>query len=128
MTQQDRLLLPCTTCPWRIENDSSMIPRYNQQMALDLMNTVGKGDAFRPIMACHNSSDSHPWACKGYLAQVGWSNLNVRLLLCTRQIANPFQVMDACEAHRVALETDYLTVFGKLSTSYRNIKAGGSMR
>jgi hypothetical protein len=126
MTKHDRSLLPCSTCPWRMDIDATMISRYNHQKALDLINTVGKGDDFRPIMACHNSTDSHMRACKGYLAQEGWSNLNVRLLLCTKQIANPSQVKEACEAHRVALESDCPTVIAKLSASFINRKPRGT--
>lgn len=80
------------------------------------MNTVGAGDAFRPIMACHGSTDDNMKACNGYLAMEGWSNLNVRMLLLKREIPNPSAVKEACVKAGIELETDYPTVLAKLST------------
>jgi hypothetical protein len=109
--------LPCKTCPWRVDQDSSVIPRYDQEKACRLLNSVGDGDAFRPIMACHNSTDTDTIACKGYLAKEGWSNINVRLLLRTGEIENPSEVLQTCMAHGIELEPDYPTVLAKLSAS-----------
>lgn len=53
----------------------------------------------------------------GYLAREGWSNLNVRLLLIRKKIANPSEVLDACERNGVTLEPDYPTVLRKLAIS-----------
>src|SRR6185312_8737070 len=92
-------LLPCPTCPWRVDQDASVIPGYVQEKAEGLLNTVGPGDGFRQIMACHNSTDKKMIACKGYLAREGWSNINVRLMLARGQIDSPGEVADACEAH-----------------------------
>ena len=110
-------LLPCRTCPWRVDQDATTIPGYDHEKAENLINTVGEGDAFRPIMACHNSTDRNMLACKGYLAREGWGNLNVRLLLARGQIENPSQVAEACESHGVVLEPDYPTVLKKLAAS-----------
>jgi Family of unknown function (DUF6283) len=111
-----KALLPCKTCPWRVDQDASVIPGYCQSKAEGLLGTVGRGDDFRPIMACHNSSDKKMIACKGYLAQEGWSNINVRLLLAKGMIENPAAVADACYEDGVELEPDYATVLEKLST------------
>lgn len=54
MKKQD--LLPCATCPWRVDKDSSTIPRYSHEKACALTGTVGHGDDFRKIMACHHST------------------------------------------------------------------------
>lgn len=108
-------LLPCPSCPWRADQTVSSIPRYNQKKAEGLLNTVGARDGFRPIMACHNSTDKKMLACKGYLAREGWRNINVRLLLCKKQIENPDDVLAACEATETQLEPDYETVLEKLS-------------
>jgi hypothetical protein len=97
--------------------DATTIPGYDHEKAKNLMNTIGEGDAFRPIMACHNSTDDDIRACKGYLARGGWSNINVRLLLAKREIENPFEVEDACSLHGVALEPDYPTVLTKLEAT-----------
>ena len=110
-------LLPCKTCPWRVNRDATTIPRYSQEKAEELLNTVGDGDAFRPIMACHCSSDAEPRACNGYLARAGWSNINVRFLLLHGRIHNPARVLEACEEAGIELEPDYPTVVEKLRRS-----------
>lgn len=110
-------LLPCKTCPWRVNRDATTIPRYDPDMAEALLNTVGEGDAFRPIMACHCSPDAEPRACNGYLARAGWSNINVRLLLLHGRIHNPASVLEACEEAGIELEPDYPTVVEKLRRS-----------
>lgn len=107
-------LLPCKTCPWRTDKDATTIPRYNQQKAEGLLQTVGQSDAFRPIMACHHSTCTRVWACNGYLAQEGWRNLNVRLLLLAGKINNPDQVQEACKEAGIELEPDYPTTLEKL--------------
>jgi hypothetical protein len=93
-----------------------VIPNYVHEKACGLLNTVGDGDAFRPIMACHGSGDVMV-ACKGYLAREGWNNLNVRVMLIQGQIENPGEVADACDEYGVELETDYPTVLAKLGNS-----------
>jgi hypothetical protein len=110
-------LLPCATCPWIVDKDATTIPRYNHAKACGLLNTVGCDDAFRPIMACHHSTEAEPFACNGYLAQVGWSNLNVRRLAAKGQIANPDRVAEACAEQGICLETSYELVLEKLAAS-----------
>jgi hypothetical protein len=112
-----KALLPCATCPWRVDPDASTIPGYDHQKAVRLLGTVGDGDAFRKIMACHNSTDRNAHACRGYLAQEGWSNLNVRILLARGEILNPSAIRDACETHGVQLEPVYPAVLKKLAAS-----------
>jgi hypothetical protein len=109
-------ILPCKTCPWRVDSDVWAIRGYVPEKAAGLLRTatMGKGDSFRPIMACHNSTDSNMHACKGYLAREGWSNLNVRLLLAKGEIESPAAVLEACETHGVPLEPDYPAVLRKL--------------
>jgi Family of unknown function (DUF6283) len=118
MTAQPDPLLPCATCPWRVDKDASAIPRYNHEKACNLMNTVGDNDAFRPIMACHHSGDT-PIPCKGYLAREGWSNISVRLLLAMGKIENPKEVMQACERSGIELHESYRDVLSKLSNGAR---------
>jgi hypothetical protein len=115
MDRRARSLLPCASCPWRVNQDASVIPNYNQAKAEHLLGTVGADDGFRPIMACHGSAEEKPAACKGYLAREGWSNLGVRLLLIRGQIESPDAVLAACQAHSIELEPDYPTVLDKLS-------------
>jgi hypothetical protein len=103
------------TCPWRVDQDASVIPAYCQAKAEGLLGTVGRGDAFRPVMACHNSSEKRMIACKGYVAQEGYSNLNVRLLAIKGHIPSPAAIADACYELGLELEQDYETVLEKLS-------------
>lgn len=66
----------CAECPWRKDVD---VGRFPPERFDALRNTVGAGDGFRPIFACHKSPDSAPQACAGYLLVEGDSNLNVRM-------------------------------------------------
>lgn len=116
MNDKDQLL-PCPTCPWRVGKDARSIPRYDQEQAENLLNTVGEENDFRPIMACHCSPEDSPWACKGYLAREGWNNLNVRRGVIAGIIDIPEEVLKACEQEGIELETDYQTVLKKLTKS-----------
>lgn len=75
-------LTPCQTCPWLKSNEpgGKGIPNFDIELMRRLSNTVGEGDAFRPVMACHYSPCGGETACRGYVARHGWSNLNVRVL------------------------------------------------
>lgn len=110
-------LLPCATCPFRVDQDASVIPNYRHDKACNLINTVGEDDAFRPIMACHGSTEESPRACNGYLARHGWENINVRVLLAQGKINSPQAVLEACADRGIELEPDYPTVLAKLERS-----------
>lgn len=114
-----KALLPCKTCPWRVDADITAIPGFEPQKAVGLLRTasLGEGDAFRPIMGCHHSKENNDYACKGYLAREGWSNLNVRILLARGKIENPSTVLHACETHGVQLEPDYPAILDKLAAA-----------
>ena len=71
--------VPCKTCPWRKGSKASEIPGFEIAKARHLSCTVGNGDGFRTIMACHLSDEGFEEPCIGYLAVDGWSNLNVRM-------------------------------------------------
>lgn len=107
-------LLPCATCPFRVDQTAAVIPRYSHGKACNLMNTVGDGDGFRPVMACHGSTEDNNRACNGYLARHGWSNINVRIMLVEGIIESPDHVLDACEAAGIELHADYSEVLAKL--------------
>lgn len=72
---------PCATCPWRKTSTigGADIPGFSIDMMRGLRNTVGAGDEFRPIMACHGSACGAERHCVGYVAVEGYSNLAVRL-------------------------------------------------
>jgi Family of unknown function (DUF6283) len=112
-------MLPCKTCPWRVDADISAIPGFNSQKAVGSLRTasLGQGDAFRSIMACHHSKENNDYACKGYLAREGWSNLNVRILLANGKMLNPSAALHACETQGVQLEPDYPAVLDKLTAA-----------
>jgi hypothetical protein len=110
-------MLPCATCPWRVDKYASTIPRYNHEKACGLTSTVGDGDAMRPIMACHHSTDENQYACNGELAREGWKNINVRLLIIKRKINSPADVLSAREAAGIELHKDYQSVLEKLEQS-----------
>lgn len=107
-------LLPCPTCPWRVDQTADAIPHYNHGKACGLLDTVGKSDGIRKIMACHGSPEDTPFVCKGYLAREGLNNINVRILLVRGQLDNPADVLDACEAAGIELHSDYPAVLAKL--------------
>jgi hypothetical protein len=48
-----KALLPCKTCPWRVDADVAAIPGFDSQKAVGLLRTasLGEGAAVRPIMA-----------------------------------------------------------------------------
>jgi len=110
-------LLPCSTCPWRVDQRASSIPGYVHAKACRLINTVGEGDGFRKIMACHGSTEDEPRVCNGYLARAGWTNLNVRILASKGKLPSPNEVIRACEEHGVELHDDYPAVLAKLETT-----------
>lgn len=72
--------VPCATCPWRVGSDPADIPRFCITKARNLRHTVGPGDGFRTVMACHGSVDDGETPCIGYVAVEGYSNLNVRIM------------------------------------------------
>lgn len=110
--------LPCGSCPWRVSNrDAGEIPFFDPRKAIGLLDTVGEGDDFRPVMACHMADeDDGARACRGYLARAGDSNLVVRLMALRGQIEAPGAVADLCDARGLALEDDYRAVLAKLLT------------
>jgi hypothetical protein len=72
---------PCPTCPWRRDSLGGVaIPGFDICKARNLACTVGEGDGFRTVMACHGSGEGSEIPCAGYLAIEGYSNLNVRIM------------------------------------------------
>ena len=77
---------PCPTCPWRKDSAKGgvEIPGFSMELMHRLANTVperGSRQVFpRTIMACHQSKTGAEYACAGYIAQEGDTNLTVRLM------------------------------------------------
>lgn len=110
-------LVPCKTCPWRVERDATTIPRYDSGLAHKLLETVGEEDGFYKVMACHGSTDKTTVPCKGYLAQVGWKNIMVRLMVSQGVLPDPYDVRNACVAKGIKLESNYQIVLEKMEAS-----------
>jgi len=73
-----------------------------------LADTVGDGDEFRPMMACHYSGEpGTEKVCVGYVAKEGWSNLAVRLMAINGKI-DINAIVDACEG--LDLWPDFITM------------------
>lgn len=90
---------PCPTCPWLRSSTvgGSDIPGFSIEMMRGLSNTVGPGDDFRPIMACHGSACGAERICVGYAAIEGYSNISVRLM-AARDELDLRAIWDACDA------------------------------
>ncbi len=90
-------LRPCKTCPWRVDSEGGgAIPGFDIEKARDLAVTVGEGDDFRTIMACHRSREGGDYVCVGYVAVEGYSNLAVRMAAISGRIPLR-EVVEACE-------------------------------
>lgn len=123
---EQRSLLPCATCPWRVEKDAETIPNYSQEKALALRDTVGEGDALRRVMACHHSLEDAPISCRGYLAQVGWTNIWVRILVAKGRLPTLERIRKACRGIR--LHRNYGEMMDKLTLSYERRGRGDAIR
>lgn len=90
-------MIPCPTCPWRKSSTvgGADIPGFSIKMMRDLAKTVGPGDNFRTVMACHGSACGGETPCAGYVAVEGWSNLTLRMMAMEGRI-DIAGVVDAC--------------------------------
>lgn len=90
--------VPCATCPWRRTSTEggADIPGFAINLMRGLSNTVGRGDDFRPVMACHGSACGAETPCVGYIAQEGYSNLAVRLMAVEGRV-DLLAMAEACE-------------------------------
>lgn len=80
----------CDQCPWRKDVEPGRFPPERFEA---LRNTVGDGDDFRPLFACHKTADGQETACVGYLIVEGWTNIVVRLAAARGRVN-----LDALEA------------------------------
>jgi uncharacterized protein DUF6283 len=109
---------PCPSCPWRRISTpgGSDIPNFDMDMMRNLVCTVGDGDAFRPIMACHYSGEGAETGCRGYLAVEGWTNLAVRMQVLRGRL-------DMAAIDKACAEIDLYDSFGEmLDASERAVK------
>lgn len=83
---------PCASCPWRVDAAASHIPQFDIQLAERLARCCpderGVGpDHDASLFACHLSKPEHPFACAGWLAQVGRAHVGVRLAVMAGRIS-----------------------------------------
>lgn len=75
---------PCASCPWRVDQDATVIPGFSMAKAEALVNTCetserGGVEFGAPQFACHQSNDGEEVVCAGWLATQGAAHPNVRL-------------------------------------------------
>ena len=105
-------LRPCGGCPWRVDSKGGeAISNFSIEKARGLANTVGPDDGFRTIMACHLSDEGADSPCIGYLVQVGWTNLSVRMMAISGRLPLN-EIMDATEG--IELHPDFDAMLGAL--------------
>lgn len=90
--------VPCPTCPWRRSSTvgGADIPGFDLDKMRGLASTVGEGDDFRVIFACHYSTCGADAPCIGYVAVEGYSNLTVRVM-AIRGALDLQAIWKACE-------------------------------
>lgn len=71
---------PCPTCPWRVDQDASVIPGFSLGLAEQIERTT-HGEFGAPIFACHQSREGEEFACAGWLARYGYDSIAVRLMV-----------------------------------------------
>lgn len=113
---------PCATCPWRKTSTvgGGDIPGFSLDLMRDLACTVGRGDNFRQIMACHYSPEPHEGhmlPCAGYLAREGRANLYVRMMAFRGEV-DMDAVMEACEG------LDLWPSFDEMLAAYEDAQPG----
>lgn len=109
--------LPCATCPWRVDSVGGVaIPGFDIEKARRLRNTVGDGDAIRPIMACHGSPEGVEVACRGYVAVEGYTNLAVRLAAAHGRV-DLVAIIEACT------EVDLFDSFDEMLEALEDVEA-----
>lgn len=104
---------PCATCPWRKSSTigGADIPNFDIELMRKLSNTVGRGDAFRPIMACHGSTEESSRICIGYAHVEGYSNLNCRIEAMNGRLNMP-------EIDKACAEIDLWDSFDEMLDAY----------
>nr|WP_230947915.1 DUF6283 family protein [Burkholderia territorii] len=75
---------PCSSCPWRVDQDAGDIPNFSLSLAESLAGTCpderGMGPDYNASwFACHQSAEGTKIPCAGWLATVGHCHPRVRL-------------------------------------------------
>lgn len=104
---------PCPSCPWRKSSTAggSDIPRFDLEKMRALRSTVGTGDDFRTVMACHYSTEDGEYPCAGYVYRHGYENINVRIMMLDGRLDHT-AVEEACA------DLDLWSDFHSMLTAY----------
>lgn len=65
---------PCPNCPWRVTTKTADIPGGGMQGI-----TLEQLDASLTAMGCHQNADRPPRPCSGFMVQVGFASVAVRI-------------------------------------------------
>lgn len=114
--------VPCSTCPWRRGSDPNLIPNFDPEQAHGLL-ACGLGeDDFKPVFACHHSTEGADKPCIGYLGSPeGYSNLAVRLMAADKRINLP-AIWEARE--RLDLYDTYTEALDNMEAKWEGVKDG----
>lgn len=82
---------PCPTCPWRVDQDASVIPGFSLDLAERLEATT-RQDFGAPVFACHQSHEGKEVHCAGWLARYGHQSIAVRMSVIAGRI--PVEALD----------------------------------
>ena len=108
---------PCPTCPWRKSSakGGGEIPNFSIELMRNLANTAAPHGSDvtwpRNVFACHSSKQGSEYACAGYVAQEGGTNVNLMLGIDVDQIKDNCSGIDLYENFHVML-ADYELALG----------------
>lgn len=99
----------CKNCPWKVSTNTDDIPNYQMDLHKDLKGTIASGDNYGlprlKIMSCHESKDSEPEHCIGWMRnQLGRGN-NLALRIDVMSCENVGQIKTFGNQHQLFAET-----------------------
>lgn len=115
--------VPCKTCPWRKSSrvGGADIPYFNLDDMRGLVNSFppegSKADGFFPIMACHHSREGADKPCIGYVNNIGFDNIAVRMLQ-SRDRINLSQIRE--EVSGIEVYEDFKTMLADYEEYHAN--------
>lgn len=108
--------VPCSSCPWRVDQGANAIPGFDIAKAEGLAGTCpdarGMGPDFGATwFACHQSAHGGEIPCAGWLARAGRTHPGVRIAVMEGRV--PIEALDVAEGWPALHET-YQGVLAKL--------------
>lgn len=82
---------PCPSCPWRVDQDATSIPNFRLALAENLASTCPDARGYGPswgasMFACHQSKVGEEIICAGWLATVGHTHPQVRIMVMQNRL------------------------------------------